>query len=389
MSDYLFSLIEKYSLAILQFLTTLYISRYFGIESLGMIAAFSLIVAVATVLSEAGSSYIIMGSTTDLAENISQSLTVSVGVSVVLYFVIYFLSPLYLSQIATTNHYVLALQGYALMILVNPIQLITYSGLIKLERTRSLVMINFISWFLSFLILYLLSVIEDRSNEVVVVYFVVLAFLRSALALIVLSRSMGLGKPLFSKFSFKYRMSLVASQIIHTISSNIWTYLIAMIVSIEANAILAVFSKVRDLISGNLSHAIHRIVYSKLPGLELKTLKNFRLLWLRRFALLNSTLLLFLYLGRKTILELFNVPWNPDLDIFILFPLCVGLLYPLTDFMKSLIRFDNQQTALLFDSLVLISIIILLVIGSSFATTMIFYLLSMLLGGIYILKRVA
>ena len=52
-----FSLIEKYSLSILQIIAILLITHYFGFISLGIIGSFSLIVSVFSGISEFGGSY--------------------------------------------------------------------------------------------------------------------------------------------------------------------------------------------------------------------------------------------------------------------------------------------------------------------------------------------
>ena len=72
----------------------------------------------------------------------------------------------------------------------------------------------------------------------------------------------------FKKINFSYHFSITGSNIFNSISANIWTYAVSNLVSLEANSILSLFTKLRDITSGNLSHGIHRVVFGKLAALK-------------------------------------------------------------------------------------------------------------------------
>ena len=345
MKEFLFSAAEKYSLAFLQLLATLFMTNYFGMESLGMVASFTLITALATVVAEAGSSLVIMGAKqTEVQNRIHESFVITLVLGVTFYVVIFLCADYYSDKIVSTVDFGNTLRCYGLLVISAPLQIVGFSSLIKLEETKALASINLLAWLCAFGVLMLIHFLQLGDYRSVIWYFLVLSCIRAFLSWLRLHRALGL-RILGIRFQeVRFRLSLISSQLCNTVAANIWTMLVAVHVSLEANAVLGLFNKLKDMGSGNLSHALHRVLYVRLAnadGRRSAVTKVFS--W---FFFGNSILCLAIYCLKPIILEVFGGEYRSDLDPFIFFPLILGLIFPAFDFMKAILRFFNQTLVL-------------------------------------------
>lgn len=389
MKEFVFSAFEKYSFSCLQLLSSLFMSNYFGMESIGMIASFTLVVATSIGLCEAGSSFVIMGSNEEKFEElVCTCMYLSIMIAFFMYILIFLFAPLYTEQFSTEIDYSRSLRQYAFIIFTTPLQMVSFSTLIKLKKTKVLSIINLIAWALAILFLVFLKYENLNDHRNVVSYFIILSFLRSIISLIYIFNLIGFKYPQKEYFKIKFRVSVITSQLANSITSNIWTFLVAILVSIESNAVLSIFTKIRDLSSGNLSHSIHRIVYSRIPQLSSYQRKNLILNWLGKFTFLNSIILIFIYLLREPILFCFGSELINENNLLIIFPLSVALFYPLTDYLKALLRYFNNSKVLQIDLSILGLVICLYFLKLSLDLSLFLFLIGLFINGIVVFKNV-
>ena len=389
MRDYFYSALEKYSLAGLQLIATIFMTTYFGVESIGMIGGFTLLVAISTVISEAGSSFVIMGGVGNISEKYSASLLLAFFLSTMFYIILFISAPAYTASFATELDYTQSLRLYGLIVFSAPLQLIAYSGLIKAGKTKILSKINVLAWIIAFMFLVVLYLVDLRHHEYVVGYFVILSLVRAGCGLFVSFTFIKYKLPKLGDIDLKYRLSIVISQIANTITVNIWTYMVAVLVSIEANAILGIFSKLRDLVSGNLSHAIHRIVYVNIADLSVAGKRKLIMTWLRRYALANVLFISTIYLLRNSVLIVFGVENINNSELLIIFPLMVGLLYPLTDLLKAILRYFKQSRVFQLELLMLVYVLFLYFTNWPLSVAFSAYCIGSLVIGLFIYKDVS
>ena len=372
--EYLFSLAEKYSLAILQLLTTLVMTSYFGFQSIGMVGSFSLIVSTATVLCECGATYEILGENIEDRNTVSISLILSLAISLFLYLLIFLFAPIFSELLGDNKLYIKTLRFYAFLVFTNPIQLISYAVFIKIKKTKYLFNLNIFSWVLSLIILFAVGIYLEWDYRAVVVYFVSLSFFRSALALWWLFKHGHIGRSFRGEYNLSRRLSLIGSQISNSVSANIWTTIVAVAVSLEANSVLALFIKLRDMSVGNMSHALHRIVYSRLGEYKTKERNSMVYKSLLIYGLFTILILGSLWVFRDLIKYMFSVELVNS-DYLIVFVLLTGALYPFTDFFKSLLRYWKQRIVLRLDILLLICVALMYLVSFPIQLSFTLYLL--------------
>ena len=372
-----FSLIEKYSLSILQIIAILLITHYFGFISLGIIGSFSLIVSVFSGISEFGGSYGVIRSNKLSPIYITSSLFFSFIIGCLLYLILFFFTPLYLLFIDNSKEFIDGLRLYGILVVLTPVQIISFTALIKLEKSNKLTLINIISWTLSLLILFLVGFRFSFNPINVIYYFIFLCMFRMIGGIFLLHRynMFSLSKG-FKKINFSYHFSITGSNIFNSISANIWTYAVSNLVSLEANSILSLFTKLRDISSGNLSHGIHRVVFGKLAALKNYKKKNLIKKTITYFILLNTLILFLIALLNNLILNIFNYDSKfPAYLLYVFFPLVVGFFYPFTDTLKALARHNNQKLVIQIEFLTALILVIALIMINSILYLMLIFLI--------------
>ena len=252
------SLIEKYSFAFLQLISSIILTNLFGFSSLGLVAVYSLVISVSTVLSEAGSSILILRSGSLKDGLIANSFKISIVVSSII-ICICFLFVFMFGHKVETN----VLNGfyfYSTLIFFSPLQLISNTVLVQQRKFKSIFRINLQAWLISITITVLIWFFIDKHKNFVLVYFILINFLRFIFAFRLNKISISFVMKTNIDFNLNYRISLISSQIFNTFSNNIWTTIIAMRLNLDANSAYSLFVKLKDLSIGNLSHSLHRIV---------------------------------------------------------------------------------------------------------------------------------
>lgn len=349
------SLLEKYSFAFLQLISTIILTKLFGFDSLGLVAAYSLIISISTVLSEAGSSILILRSNNLKNTLIANSFKISIVISLIVFLVCFFLVFILGHKIETTT-----LNGfyfYSILIFFNPLQLISNSVLVQQRKFKSIFRINIMAWLISITLTFLVWFFIDYHKNFVLLYFIVLNILRFIFAFRLIKISTSFLMKSNIDFNFNYRVSLISSQLFNTLSNNIWTTIIAIRLNLDANAVYSLFVKLRDLTIGNLSHSLHRIIIKNIN--KNSFFKN--PLVFRGFLLLSITSICFLFLTwltRNFILEIFNHT-GLKYDKIILAVLILTVFYPISDYLKALLKKYKQNLVLALDSILALTILLL------------------------------
>lgn len=365
------SLIEKYSFAFLQLISTLILTKLFGFSSLGLVAIYSLVISISTVLSEAGSSILILRSNKLEDELIANSFKLSIIISSII-FCISFLFVFTFGHKVETE----ILNGfyfYSLLFFFSPLQLISNSVLVQQRKFKSIFRINLLAWLISLTITLIIWFFIDKHKNYVLVYFIAISFFRFIFAFKLINISTPNVLNTNIDFNFNYRISLISSQILNTFSNNIWTTIIAVRLNLEANATYSLFVKLRDLSIGNLSHSLHRIIIKDVN----KTYFFKNPLVLRGFLFMSiGSICFFLltWLSRNIILEIFNYA-GKDYDKIILVVLIISIFYPFSDFLKALLKKYKQKFVLILDFILALNILISVILIDEIYNLLIFYLL--------------
>ena len=379
-----FSIIEKYSLSILQILGVILISYYFGFISLGIIGSFSLIVSVFSGISEFGGAFGVIRNENLSEKYISTAVFFSVIIGCLFYIFLYYLSPIYLHFIQDSEQFVHGLRLYGILIVLTPIQVISFTALIKLKKANKLTLINIISWILSILILLMIGNFYSFAPINVVFYFILLSFFRMTGAIYLLLKNNLLSSSIgFNSIDFFYHLSITGSNISNSITANIWTYAVSNLVSLEANSILSLFTKLRDISSGNLSHGIHRVIFGKLSGLKENNKKVLIKDTIIYFFIFNSIILFLIALLNDYILKIFSYDFVvEDYMLYVLFPLIIGLFYPFIDTLKAFLRHNKQTIAIAVEFITAIILIFVYFIINSITDLMLIFLLIVIVQSI-------
>ena len=369
------SLIEKYSFAFLQLISTLILTKLFGFSSIGLVAAYSLVISISTVLSEAGSSILILRSSSLKDGLVANSFKISIVISSVI-FCICFLFVFMFGHKVETN----TLNGfyfYSSLIFFSPLQLISNSVLVQQRKFKSIFIINLQAWLVSITITFLIWFFIDKHQNFVLVYFIAINFLKFIFAFKLINISTSFVMKTNIDFNLNYRISLISSQIFNTFSNNIWTTIIAIRLNFDANAAYSLFVKLRDLSIGNLSHSLHRIILKNVNKKLL--LKN--PLVLRGFILVSIGSICFFFLTwltRNFILEIFNHT-GQNYDKIIIVVLIIAIFYPISDYLKALLKKHKQKLVLILDSISALTILILVVLIDDIYPLLICYVILQLI----------
>ena len=365
------SLIEKYSFAFLQLISSIILTNLFGFSSLGLVAVYSLVISVSTVLSEAGSSILILRSGSLKDGLIANSFKISIVVSSII-ICICFLFVFMFGHKVETN----VLNGfyfYSTLIFFSPLQLISNTVLVQQRKFKSIFRINLQAWLISITITVLIWFFIDKHKNFVLVYFILINFLRFIFAFRLNKISISFVMKTNIDFNLNYRISLISSQIFNTFSNNIWTTIIAMRLNLDANSAYSLFVKLKDLSIGNLSHSLHRIV---IKDVNKNVLFKNPLVFRGFLIVLIGSICFFLitWMIRNFILEIFNHS-GQNLDKIILVVLIIAIFYPITDYLKALLKKYKQKFVLILDSVSAFTILILIHLIDDIYTLLVCYLI--------------
>ena len=226
-----------------------------------------------------------------------------------------------------------------------------------LRMIKYLTIINLYSWLLAMTSAVIIWYFKGSNKEYVVFYFIVLSFFRFIFPLYKIINIRLLSLIHFENKNFNYRISLIFSQLSNTFTQNIWTTIIAIRLNLEANAVYSLFYKLRDLSLGNLSHSLHRIAIKNLKYFS--PLKNKTVLNGFKVIIFGSIIfVVFLWFFKAEILLLFNNS-SQNYYTIIIWVLLVGLLYPINDYIKALLKKYHQSFVLKIDVIVALIIFIL------------------------------
>lgn len=365
------SLIEKYSFAFLQLISTLILTKLFGFSSLGLVAAYSLIISISTVLSEAGSSILIMRSSNLKNSLVANSFKISIVISSIVFCICFLLVFMFGHKVEANT-----LNGfyfYSSLIFFSPLQLISNSVLVQQRKFKSIFRINIQAWLMSITITFLIWFFIDKHKNVVLVYFIVLNFLRFIFAFKLIKMSTSFLMKTNIDFNLNYRISLISSQLFNSISNNIWTTIIAIRLNLDANAVYSLFVKLRDISIGNLSHSLHRIIIKNInKNLFFKNPLVFRGFLLMSIASIGFFFLT--WLTRNFILEIFNHT-GQKYDEIILVVLIVAIFYPISDYLKALLKKHKQKLVFILDLILVLTILILVLLIEDIYTLLTCYVI--------------
>ena len=140
--------------------------------------------------------------------------------------------------------------------------------------------------------------------------------------------------------------------------------------------------KNQGFICWDMSHAFHRVVYSKLPALETAMQQKFIFFYFKRFALLTILISFIIVLGKDLIFFVFNVDYVTERETFIYFPVAVGLLFPLTDYSRAILRYFSQAIVVRMEVIFMVLLVLIyLTLSVNIEYAMVaFLLISFLLG---------
>ena len=290
---------------------------------------------------------------------------------------------IYLHFIQDSEQFVHGLRLYGILIVLTPIQVISFTALIKLKKANKLTLINIISWILSILILLMIGNFYSFAPINVVFYFILLSFFRMTGAIYLLLKNNLLSSSIgFNSIDFFYHLSITGSNISNSITANIWTYAVSNLVSLEANSILSLFTKLRDISSGNLSHGIHRVIFGKLSGLKENNKKVLIKDTIIYFFIFNS-IILFLIALLNDYFKIFSYDFVvEDYMLYVLFPLIIGLFYPFIDTLKAFVRHNKQTIAIAVEFITAIILIFVYFIINSITNLMLIFLLIVIVQSI-------
>lgn len=353
----IFSALEKYSFAFLQLLSTALITMYFGIESLGMIGSFTLLIATSIIISEAGSSFLILGcNDKDLEYTINNSLLIALILGILQFILLLCFGNFYTEMLNSNIEYSSALKYYGIIMISSPVQLIYYSAIIRLGKIKILTKINIISWIIAIFILNIYILSKQNDHRMVVWYFITLSLSRCLISFYYASKHIDSYDFNLTRNETLKRLSLVSSGIANTITANIWLSLVAINVNMSANGVLSLFTKLRDLSIGNLAHALHRVVYSKLPTLPSTFHRKLIRKYFIYFLFITILLSFSIYIFSGPLMKFFSVKYSHEYLKFIYFSLGIGLFFPFTDYLKAILRYYNQKVVLIIEATLMIII---------------------------------
>ena len=176
------SVLEKYSFSILQFLATLFMTKYFGVKSIGMIGSFTFFVALSTVISEAGSSFIILGCDDGkFKQKLMDSVFIALFLGSLQFLMLFSFSDFYTRMLSSSEDLSQVMRLYGVIMISSPLQMVFYSALVRLGAIKTMTRINLISWSVGFIVL-LLVYYRGNDYRMVVWYFISMSISRATLS---------------------------------------------------------------------------------------------------------------------------------------------------------------------------------------------------------------
>lgn len=257
-SKFISSASEKYISSLISVIATLLLTYLYGLELIGFVGVFSIFVAIGHILSSAGIGQIILRY--DMTAGILAALflvNAFIGCCIFLSFIL--LGDIF-SDWANVENFDQVFKFYCSIVVFNAVSMVPVAIVTKIGNFKILNIANLLAMILSIFIV--LTTVDKENYFWASLYFVYFYGFR-AFFLLIYVRKMVWAKPNFlqSRQYIKFGSYVFSANVLKTASENTLSFLLPSLVGLQYAGFYGLLVKVRELIVGSLSHAIHRVIY--------------------------------------------------------------------------------------------------------------------------------
>lgn len=297
---------ERYLSAFISVVATLLLTYIYGIELIGFVGSFSVFVALGHVLSEGGIGQIILRH--EMTRSVLSALfLINLALSIVIYCIFTAFSNVF-SEWANISNFGTIFSFYCLIIVFNAIGMVPIAIITRAGNYMTLNLVNLFAMVISLTIV--ISVFTRDQYIWASSYFVLFYGIRSLL-LLNCSRNMIFTRPGFyeSGIYLKFGAFVFSAKILKANSENYLAFILPGLVGLEVAGLYGLLIKARELITGALSHAVHRVLYVE------RSEGNYSVYYVRRSALALTIFSSFVWLGIAIFFDKFLLFFDVKLSI--------------------------------------------------------------------------
>lgn len=333
---------EKYISSLITVTATLLLTYFYGIELVGFVGLFSIFIGLGIVLSDGGIGQIILRHNTT-SSVLSAFFLVNTLVGCSVFLILLLLSDI-LSVWANVEYFDLVFKYYCLIIIFNSVSMVPVAVITKSGNYKILNIFNFLAMAIS--VGLVLITIDKEYYFWASLYFVFFYGLR-AIFLFLYVKKLLWTKPNFNgaKQHVRFGAYIFSANALKTVSENTLSFLLPSLVGLQYAGFYGLLSKVRELVTGSLSHAIHRVIYVE------RTKGNYSNYYARNSVLFLTVLSCLVWVFMAAFIDDFLIYFevtsltSPDLTLQIfLFVLISSLSLPAYNIFTQMIQHSDVRS---------------------------------------------
>ena len=332
---------EKYITSLITVTATLLLTYFYGIELIGFVGLFSVFIGLGYVLSDGGIGQIILRHNTT-SSLLSALFLVNTLVGCSVFLILLLLSDI-ISGWANVEYFDAVFKYYCFIIIFNSVSMVPVAVIIKSSNYKILNIANLLAMAMS--IGLILMTIDKENYFWASLYFVFFYGLR-AIFLFLYVKKLLWTKPNFvnAKQYIRFGAYIFSANASKAVSENTLSFLLPSLIGLQYAGFYGLLIKVRELVTGSLSHAIHRVIYVE------RTKGNYSNYYARNSVLFLTALSCFVWVFIAAFIDNFLIYFkvislnNPDLTLQIfLFVLISSLSLPAYNIFTHMIQHTDVR----------------------------------------------